>query len=106
MESMGRMFFLLLFFVLGIVLQVFLSKRESRWPGLLLPFICFLYSILMLLSIAVYQGMKTGEIAAFIVSILLFANIPTSILLAIYFAIRKERGTKKAIEKMNIQDLE
>ena len=32
----------------GVVwLQIYLSKRESRWPGLILPLLSFLYSLVM-----------------------------------------------------------
>lgn len=33
--------FLLVFVAGGILLQIFLSKRESRWPGLMLPLLVF-----------------------------------------------------------------
>ena len=31
----------------GILLQRFLSRRKSRWPGLALPFMTFVYAFLM-----------------------------------------------------------
>ena len=38
-------------FLIGfVVLQVFLSKRESKWPGLILPLLSFLCSLVMALS--------------------------------------------------------
>ena len=38
----------------GVLLQIFLSRRRSRWLGLVLPGLTFLYPILMVLSVAVY----------------------------------------------------
>ena len=41
---------LIILFILivgGILLQIFLSKRKSKWPGLVLPLLTFLYSLLM-----------------------------------------------------------
>ena len=37
-----RILILLLVLVGSIFLQIFLSKRESRWPGLILPGLTFL----------------------------------------------------------------
>lgn len=45
---------LLLLLAGGIVLQIFLSKRESKWPGLVLPIVTFLWSLVMVLSVAAY----------------------------------------------------
>ena len=84
-------------------MQIFLSKKESKWFGLILPFITFAYSLLMVFSIAVTDGM---DIFGLIASTLFVANIPTIILLAIYFGCREKIKRKKALEKMNIQDLE
>jgi len=94
---------LLVFIGGGIWLQIFLSKKESKWFGLILPFITFAYSLLMVFSIAVTDGM---DIFGLIASTLFVANIPTIILLAIYFGCREKIKRKKALEKMNIQDLE
>ena len=44
--------FLLAALVGGIFLQIFLSRRESRWPGLVLPLLTFLLSLLNVLNIA------------------------------------------------------
>lgn len=96
----------LLFIVGVIVLQVFLSKRESKWPGLVLPIIAFFFSLLCLLNIVVPPG---GVTAGFIVQMFmlwLLYNIPTAVLLAIYFGCRAKQCRKKQLDKMNIQDLD
>lgn len=36
----------LLFGVGGIVLQIFLARRDGKWPGLVLPLLTFLLSLL------------------------------------------------------------
>lgn len=94
---------LLVFGVGGVLLQIFLSRRESKWPGLVLPGITFLFSVLMVLNVA-----AVGDVQGVIVTmtgIILMGNIPTLILLAIYFACRGGRQKKDEIEKMNISDL-
>ena len=67
---------LLAFTVLGCVLEVFLARRESIWPGLVLPILAGLY-----------------------------AGIPAFLLLMVFFICRSGRRRKKQLEKMNVQDL-
>lgn len=77
--------------MVGIVLlQIFLSKKERPWPGLIMPILYFLAVLVIVL----------GNID------ILLVNIPTFIMLAIYFACRGKRRHKKQLEKMNIQDLD
>lgn len=113
-------------------LQLFLSKKQSRWPGLLLPLLCFLFSLQALLGIASYTSVRTsgitiaengtsltteeivvppenkdtGQLLAIAASVLIGNNIPTVILLGIYAACRSSRKKNLELEKMNIQDLE
>ena len=85
-----------------ILLQIFLSKRESRWPGLLLPLVTFLYSLVMALSVVAYDGgIPWGPILAS----LILGNIPTVILLAIYFTCREKFRKRSELDKMSIDDL-
>lgn len=89
-----------------ILLQIFLSKRDSWWPGLILPTISFLFSIAFsLLSISPSEGVSFGYIMGEIIMWLLL-NIPTYIFLAIYFICQKKRRCNKQLNKMNIQDLD
>lgn len=103
---MARTTIVLLVLLVGVpLLQVFLSRRESRWPGLVLPGLCFLYSLLALLSFAALAGMSTGEIITGLLSVFVSANIPTLILLAIYAACREKQKKRRRLEKMSLQDL-
>jgi cytochrome bd-type quinol oxidase subunit 2 len=109
----------------AIVLQIFLSKKESKWPGLLLPTITLLFSILVVLGISVYTTFTTStqitqngkaimnavnhySTATILTAlyVLVLYNIPTAVLLGIYFACREKRKRNREIEKMNVQDLE
>lgn len=101
--NIARMIVVLIFLVGGICLQIFLSRRESRWPGLVLPLLTFLYALLMVLNI-----MDTGSVSQNVLTIcvtLLAGNIPTLILLAVYWAAREKRRMKSQIDKMKIDDL-
>jgi hypothetical protein len=116
---------------LGIALQIFLSRRESKWLGLILPFISFCFSLTALLGIAVsttvrtgsFTTSETGEVAGraaesvinapvadglpfMILSTFVIYNIPTAVLLLIYLACREKRKARRALEKMSVQDLE
>ena len=94
--------FVLALLVGGVFLQIYLSKRESKWPGLLLPLLSFLYSLLMACSAVAYNGgIPWGPILAS----LILGNIPTVILLAIYAACRERFRKRSELDKMNIKDL-
>ena len=94
--------FLLVLLVGIVLLQIFLSKREGRWPGLILPLLTFLYSLLMACSAVAYNGeIPWGAILAS----LILGNIPTVILLAIYAVCREKFRKQSELDKMNISDL-
>ncbi len=89
----------LLFLALIILLHIFLSTRQSKWPGLVLPIISFLFSLIYPLNMAAPASIIQ------ILLVWLIANIPTFILLVIYYACRGKYRREKQMEKMNIQDL-
>lgn len=130
-----RTFFAIIVFliiIIGIVLlQIFFSKKQNKWLGFILPIIFFLFSLIGVLGIPMYSTftlseqtvMENGEIVNNVVSsqtnkadmasvivsmvyIFILLNIPTVILMAIYFACREKIKNNKEIDKMNIQDLE
>ncbi len=95
--------FLLVLLIGGVFLQIFLSKRESRWPGLVLPLLTFLWSLLGPLNV-----MDTGSVSRNVLLVLvtlLAGNIPTLVLLAIYWAVREKRRVRDQIDKMKIDEL-
>ena len=95
-------FGMLVFVVGGILLQIFLSKRERKWPGLVLPLLSLLYSLLMACSAVAYsEKIIWGPI----LTSLILGNIPTVILLAIYAACREKRRKRGGLDKMQIKDL-
>ena len=51
-------------------------------------------------------GAETQAPLAALALVLLFANIPTAVLLAIYAACREKRRQRRQMDRMNIQDLD
>ena len=122
----------LVFLAGSIWLQIFLSKKQNKWLGLIIPLICFAFSIMAVLSLAMYtntaitsltdvnDGAKLSDkitiihsekssmfsMLATVVPVFLISNIPTIIFLAIYFACREKLKLRTELDKMNIQDLE
>lgn len=100
-----RTIILVVLFAGCIILQVFLSKTESKWPGLVLPVIAFILSFLFPLNMMVPSDGVTAGFYFRLAAVWLLGNIPTVILLAIYFVCRDKFRRKKQLDKMNINDL-
>ena len=101
-NTLGTLMAFLLLIGGGVILQIFLSRRQSRWPGLVLPGVTVLYSLLMVLGVAAFNGgLPWGPI----LGCLIFGNIPTLVLLAIYWAARERFRTRRQMDKMKIDDL-
>lgn len=88
------------------VVQYFLARMESPWPGRVLPILSVIFSVcvtmilvfnLVIVSLwAVLAGAVLG---------LVVLNIPTALYLVIYRNTRKRFIEKKNMDRMNIQDL-
>ena len=96
---------LLILTVGAVVLQIFLSKRQNKWYGLILPIISLLFSLIWPLNMMVPVGGITMSFVFQMLIVFLLANIPTAILIVIYFACRENMKRKNRLDKMNIQDL-
>lgn len=107
---MARTALFLLFFLALLVgtslLEIYLSKRGSKWPGLVLPGICFLFSLLYPLNLAAPSAGVSAGFFAQLLAVWLMANLPTAVLLAVYFAARGKQRRRRRLEKMHIQDLD
>ncbi|MGF3113973.1 hypothetical protein [Facklamia sp. P13055] len=101
---------LIMFIVYGaliIILQILLSKLKNKWFGLILPSLSFVYSMSLSLILTITPLEQSDNMKSLMdfVSTLLVNNIPTFILLAIYFVMRKQLKISSQIEKMKIRDL-
>lgn len=86
-----------------VLLEMYLAHRPCRWPGLVLPIVSFLISLIYPLSITNLGDMSAAIAQAVIVLVL--ANIPTAVLLAIYFAARRRVRRTREQNRMSAQDL-
>lgn len=76
----------------SIAIEYYLAKRPAKWPGLLLPGIFMLVSLIAVASLALsYPGFSANSVLALVVTFVL-ANIPTMVLLGIFFYGRKKSG--------------
>jgi membrane protein implicated in regulation of membrane protease activity len=87
-----------------IVLQIFLSMKESRWPGIILPVISFCISLTIVFGLVHISGPLA--ITDTTLSTFLFLNISTAVLLIIYAICRGKHKKQRELEKMNAQDME
>lgn len=117
-SSAGSVMMIFIFSVFGlavliglIIFQIFLSKAQRKWPGLVLPVYSILIAIIAAVSSHAFFVMGEGY-GQVIVSVIVFAlfNIPTLIYIATYMIVRSNRKdapkNNQEIQKMNIQDLE
>ncbi|HZK56714.1 MAG TPA: hypothetical protein VFD17_00260 [Clostridia bacterium] len=104
-----------------IYLQLRLSRSENKYVGLVLPVISFLLSLIVVLGqVAYYEtkvminGVVTEQnvvrdvgVENYIALIFpfLICNIPTIVLTAIYLGEKSRINTKRAIDRMKIEDI-
>ena len=100
--SIVLMVVFLVFIVGGVLLEIFLARRESKWPGLVLPVLTLLYSLAMACNVAaIGDSFPLGAL----LGTLVVGNIPTVVLLAIYVACREKQRKRSELDKMEIDDL-
>ena len=85
---------LLAFTVLGCVLEVFLARRESIWPGLVLPILAGLYAVVMVLSYTVAPDTPWNQVLGGVLAVFLVSGIPAFLLLMVFFICRSGRRRK------------
>ncbi|RDY28097.1 hypothetical protein CHL78_007285 [Romboutsia weinsteinii] len=96
---------LLLVLLAATVLQIILSTRQNKNLGLILPAANILFSLTAIFGFANFAGSFSLDVIMTSLMVFFIYNIPTLILLLIYYICRKKIDSKKDIDKMNIQDL-
>lgn len=103
-SSIINMIIVILIIMGSLLLQVILSKNKSWLLGLLLPVICLVWSVIFM-TVSSDGGENWSPLFSSI-PYFLTVNIPTILLILIYFACRIDVKRKKELKKMNVQDLE
>jgi len=104
----GLIVFMVIVCIAAIAFEVWIIGKGGKYTGLVLPVISFAFSFL---PFYLFMSGSMADIGGFIV-VLLVLNIPTAILLLVYFTASKDRkngaGHGKAddgIMNMRIRDL-
>lgn len=88
------------------VVEYFLAKTESPWPGRALPILSAFISVCVTLVVVLNLVNTAPWVAlAGAAAGLVILNIPTALYLLVYRNTRRKFIEKKAMDKMNIQDL-
>ena len=101
MMHMQSLIIFIIFLIGVICLQIFLSKKENKWLGLILPSLNLLFSVLISLLVV---GESDSVIWQVFIAFLQI-NISTIILLIIYASCRDKVAKKNELEQMVIKDL-
>ena len=116
-----------------IALQVWLCRRDRQWLGLILPALTLVLSLTVCLGALAFSTMTTvgssavledgtvvegptetqvhiqdltPQAAVAAAALFLVFNIPTAVLLGIWFYHRSRRALREELRKMTVQDLE
>lgn len=104
-------FFMLFFYYalptgLLCLLEYFLSKLESPWPGRALPILSAVHSICWTL-VVLFNLAGPASPALFLIplAMLVVFNIPTLLFLLVYRNTRRRFTERRAMDRKDIQDL-
>lgn len=86
---------LLLLLALVGAAQVFLSTRPVKGLGLILPAVCLVCSLIVTLGLLAEPGLSREEMRAAMGGVFLLSNLPTAVLLVIYFICRGRSKQKE-----------
>lgn len=78
-------------------LQIFFSKKDNKFLGLILPAITFIGSIVMVIRVISENPTYQGNFS-FISSNLFLANIPTILLIIIYFFYKNKMKKNRTLD--------
>ena len=104
-------FFMLFFYYalptgLLCLLEYFLSKLESPWPGRVLPILSVVHSLCWTLVVLFNMaGPASPTLFLIPLVILVVFNIPTLLFLLIYKNTRRKFTERRAMDRKDIQDL-
>ncbi|NLW42804.1 MAG: hypothetical protein GXY89_06690 [Tissierellia bacterium] len=111
MNRVGNAEIFLIFIILPMILilptllQIFLSTRENKYLGWILPIGFGLIGSIIFLNIAVFQSITGMERVRIVLTSVIFSYTPAALMTLVYKLSRKKYRSKTEIEKMSIKDL-
>lgn len=110
---LGDLLVVLPVFAVFVAAQIYLSRREKWWPGLILPALWLFWTIIGIVPEMVRAWVEAWDIfdnmyiLGIGVSVLVIENLPNLILLAVYAAchLHRRRKEKRQLKKTRIDDL-
>jgi len=105
MTNLSNILIMLLMVGIVIILQVFLSKSKSKIPGLIIPILFVMFSLISVANIGFSSHFTWIDMVGRILMVFVLSNIPTLILVSIYYVIRERSNMNRQLDKMKIQDL-
>lgn len=89
------------------VVEYFLARVESPWPGRILPILSGAYSLLMALMVLLNLAApaSSGVVLLATLAVLVLLNIPTAVFLVVYRTTRRHFVEKRNMNHRDIQDL-
>ena len=90
-----------------VALEIWLARREARWPGLLLPGAAVLWALAAAVSAFAGLWQRPAGALGFALLMLLWDSVPALVLLAVYAVCRTlwTRKRRREQEKMDIDDI-
>ncbi len=88
--------------ILIILLQIYLCRQKNKRLGLILPVLTCIPAVVYVLLSYSYNQIASYNILSIIIGIVVW-NIPTAILLVIYFTFKNKNISE--IDRMKIEDL-
>ena len=88
------------------ILEYFLAKMESPWPGRVLPILSVVHSLCWALVLLLNMATMLHPSLYFLpLAVLVIFNIPTLIFLLVYKNTRRKFTERRAMDRKDIQDL-
>ena len=92
--------------VLLAVLEYFLARMESPWPGRVLPILSAVHSLGWTLVLLLNMSTMLPPSLYFLpLAVLVIFNIPTLIFLLVYKTTRRKFTERRAMDRKDLQDL-
>ena len=99
---MGNVIIGLIVFALAVVLQVYLSQKEDKRLGLILPVLGLVFAAIRIFTISVTASTTVGQVLGSGLSTFLLSSVPAIVLITIYIWFRGKIKQNEELENINL----